>query len=137
MGLFDQITSMLGGGSEGAPASGPLAIVQMLASQEGGVAGLVQKFEGSGLGDTVQSWVGSGENAPISADTLHHVLGSDMMQQIAAKLGLPLDQASNLVAEHLPQVVDELTPDGEVPPHTGTDLMAFGAGLLKSRFGIG
>jgi uncharacterized protein YidB (DUF937 family) len=98
---------------------------------------VLQKLEGAGLGDTIQSWLGNGQNAPISADTVHQVLGSDMVRQIAEKLGIPADQASSLVAEHLPQVVDGLTPNGAVPPHTGTDLLTLGAGLLKSRFGLG
>jgi uncharacterized protein YidB (DUF937 family) len=137
MGLLDQITGLFGGGSETTPTSGPLAIVQMLASQEGGLAGVLQKFQSAGLGGVVQSWLGDGENAPISADIVHQVLGSDLVQQLAAKLGIPADQASSLVAEHLPQVVDGLTPNGEVPPHTGNDLLALGAGVLRSRFGIG
>jgi uncharacterized protein YidB (DUF937 family) len=136
MGLFDQIAGAFGGGSEGTPQSGPLVVLQALASQEGGIAGVLQKFGGAGLGDAVQSWVGNGQNAPISADTVHQVLGSGMMQQIAEKLGIPADQVSSLVAEHLPQVVDGLTPNGEVPPHSGNDLMTLGMGLLKSRFGI-
>jgi uncharacterized protein YidB (DUF937 family) len=137
MGLFDQIAGAFGGKSDGTPQSAPLVILQALASQEGGIAGLLQKFGGAGLGDAVQSWVGNGQNAPISADTVHQVLGSGMIQQIAEKLGIPADQASSLVAEHLPQVVDGLTPNGEVPPHSGNDLMTLGMGLLKSRFGIG
>jgi uncharacterized protein YidB (DUF937 family) len=137
MGLFDQIAGLFGGGSEATPTSGPLAIVQMLASQEGGLAGILQQFQSAGLGGVVQSWVGGGENAPISADTVHQVLGSDFVQQLAGKLGIPADQASSLIAEHLPQVVDGLTPNGEVPQHTGNDLLSLGAGLLKSRFGIG
>jgi uncharacterized protein YidB (DUF937 family) len=136
MGLFDQIAGALGGGSENTPTSGPAAILQMLGSQEGGLAGLLQKFQSAGLGDVVQSWVGNGANAPISADTVHQVLGSGMVQQFAEKLGIPPDQLSGLVAQHLPQVVDGLTPNGEVPPHTGTDLLSLGVGLLKGRFGI-
>jgi len=137
MGLFDQILGAFNGGSEGTPPSGPAAILQMLASQEGGLGGMLQKFQSAGLGDTVQSWVGNGANAPISADTVNQVLGSGVVQQFAEKLGIPADQVSGLMAQHLPQVVDGLTPNGEVPPHTGTDLLSLGAGLLKGRFGIG
>jgi uncharacterized protein YidB (DUF937 family) len=137
MGLFDQIAGVFGGGSEGTPPSAPAAILQMLASQEGGLGGVLQKFQSAGLGDTVQSWVGNGANAPISADTVNQVLGSGVVQQFAEKLGIPADQVSGLMAQHLPQVVDGLTPNGDVPPHTGTDLLSLGVGLLKGRFGIG
>lgn len=137
MGLFDQIAGAFGAGPEGTPTSGPAAILQMLASQEGGLGGVLEKFQSAGLGDTVQSWVGNGENAPISSDIVHQVLGSGLVQQFAEKLGIPADQVSGLMAEHLPQVVDGLTPDGEVPPHTGSDLVSLGVGLLKGRLGIG
>ena len=98
--------------------------------------GLLEKFNAAGMGNVVNSWVGTGQNLPISADMVHQVLGSEMMQQLAAKTGLPLEQISNLVAEHLPHVVDGLTPNGTVPTG-GNDLFAAGAALLKSRFGIG
>ncbi len=116
MGLFDQVLGAFGGGSAETPASGPLAIVQMLAAHEGGITGLMQKFQASGLGGVAQSWVSNGENQPISGDIIHQVLGSDMVRQIAEKTGLPLDQAANLIAQHLPQVVDGLTPNGQVEP---------------------
>jgi uncharacterized protein YidB (DUF937 family) len=65
-------------------------------------------------------------------------MGSDMMRQLAEKTGLPLDALANQLAEHLPHVVDGLTPTGEVPPAGGNEqLLAAGASLLKGRFGIG
>jgi uncharacterized protein YidB (DUF937 family) len=114
MGLFDQIVGAFTGSAEGAPTSGPLALMEMVIAHAGGVDGLVQKFQAAGLGDAVQSWVGTGQNLPISADMVHQVLGSDTMKQIAEKTGLPLDQLSSLISQHLPQAVDQQTPNGEV-----------------------
>jgi uncharacterized protein YidB (DUF937 family) len=136
MGLFDQVLGAFGGGSAETQGSGPLAVVQMLASHEGGIAGLLQKFQANGLGDTAQSWISNGENQPVSGDMIHQVLGSDIVRQIAEKTGLPLDQASNLIAEHLPQVVDGLTPNGQVEPGESS-IIAAGEAMLKTRFGIG
>ncbi len=133
MGLFDQIVGAVTGGS--GTATAPVAILEILAGQ-GGLNGLLDKFNAAGMGDAVRSWVGPGQNLPISAETVHQVLGSDTMQQLAARTGLPLDQIANLVAEHLPHVVDGLTPNSEVPTQS-TDLFTAGAALLKSRFGIG
>jgi uncharacterized protein YidB (DUF937 family) len=135
MGLFDQIVGAVMGGSGSGTAPAPVAILETLASQ-GGLNGLLEKFNAAGMGDAVNSWVGSGQNLPISAETVHQVLGSEVMQQLAARTGLPLDQIGSLVAEHLPHVVDGLTPNGEVPTQS-TDLFNAGAALLKSRFGIG
>ncbi len=136
MGLFDQVVGAFSGGSAETPASGPLAIVQMLASHEGGLAGLLQTFEASGLGDTARSWISNGENQPISGDLVHQVLGSDLVRQIAEKTGLPIDQAANLIAEHLPQIVDGVTPNGQIEQGEST-IIAAGEALLKTRFGIG
>lgn len=137
MSLFDQFAGAFNGNSTDKQAAGPLAVVQMLASHEGGLSGLLQKFESSGLGETAQSWVSSGENQSVSSDTVHRVLGSDMMRKVAEKTGLPLDQVGDLVAKYLPQVVDGLTPNGKVEQGSGSDMLSEGEALLKNRFGIG
>lgn len=130
MSLFDTIGSLLGK-SEGASSSVPEALVAALASQEGGLGGLIQKFEDAGLGNVVSSWVGTGENQPVAPDALHGILGSDVVQQIAAKTGLPVEQLLPQLAQHLPQLVDHLTPSGEVP--SGGSLLNAGLAFLKSR----
>jgi uncharacterized protein YidB (DUF937 family) len=137
MALFDQIIGAVLGGANDSGATTHAALLETLASSEGGLGGILSKFQGAGLGDVVGSWIGTGQNQPISPEMIHQVLGSQVMQELAAKIGLPLDQVSALVAEHLPQVVDGLTPSGQVQPDTGSELIAAGTALLKSRFGIG
>jgi uncharacterized protein YidB (DUF937 family) len=131
MSLFDTIGSLLGKG-EGEPTSVPEALVAALGNQEGGIGGLVQKFESAGLGNAISSWVGAGANQSVAPDALHAVLGSDLVQQIAAKTGLPLDQLLPQIAQHLPQIVDGLTPNGQLPASDGSLLNA-GLAFLKSR----
>jgi uncharacterized protein YidB (DUF937 family) len=83
--------------------------------QSGGLSGLVEEIAAGGLGDQVASWVGKGENLPISAEQLQAALGSSFVQGLAEKFGInPADVAGSL-AHLLPQVVDKLTPDGQVP----------------------
>jgi uncharacterized protein YidB (DUF937 family) len=132
MSLFDTIGSLLGKTGEG-PASVPEALVAALGSDEGGFGGLIEKFEGAGLGPTISSWVGTGDNQPVSPDALHGILGSDLVQQIAAKTGLPIEQLLPQIAEHLPQVVNGMTPNGEVP--SGGSLLDAGLSFLRSRMG--
>ena len=74
----------------------------------------VQIFQTAGLGDVVQPWIETGQNLPISADMIHQVLGSETMRRTAEQTGLPIDQMSNLISQHLPQSVDEVTPTGEI-----------------------
>jgi uncharacterized protein YidB (DUF937 family) len=131
MSLFDTIGSLLGK-SDGSAASVPEALVAALGDQQGGLGRLVQKFEAAGLGDTISSWVGTGDNQTVEPDALHGVLGSDVVQQIAAKTGLPVEQLLPQIAEHLPQLVNHLTPDGQVPSDSGS-LLDAGLSFLRSR----
>jgi len=83
----------------------------------GGVSGLAQKFQNGGAGEVFTSWVSTGQNQAITADTLNQVLGSSQVQQFAQQLGVDPKQASDFIAKHLPQVIDKLTPDGKVEPN--------------------
>ena len=104
--------------------------MEMIHSQPGGLSGLLQNFHDKGLGELVTSWVGTGQNLPISADQIQHALGSEQVQQLAAKLGIPSGVVSSQLAQLLPTVVDKLTPSGEVPNQSS--LLETGMTLLKS-----
>lgn len=133
MSLFDSIGSLLGK-NVGEATSVPEALVAALGDQQGGLGGLIQKFESAGLGNEVSSWIGNGQNQAIAPDALHDVLGSDVVQQMAAKTGLPLDQLLPQIAQHLPQLIDHATPDGQVPSSAGS-LLDLGLSFLRSRAG--
>ncbi|HVZ09168.1 YidB family protein [Rhodopila sp.] len=137
MGLFDQVFNALTGETPGEAASTHAALVETLAGSQGGLNGILDKLRGAGLDEVVGSWIGHGQNMPISAETIQQVLGSGFVQQLAQRTGLPLDQIAPLIAQHLPGVVDGLTPDGEVRANSGSELLVLGASLLKNRFGIG
>ena len=81
----------------------------------------------------VSSWVGTGENVPISAEQLTSVLGSSHLQVMAQKVGLPVDGLAEKLSGLLPQVVDQLTPTGSVPEEGGWFAQGMGMldGLLK------
>jgi uncharacterized protein YidB (DUF937 family) len=130
MSLFDTIGALLGK-PEGSSASVPEALVATLGTQEGGLGGLIQKFEAAGLGDVISSWVGTGDNQAVAADALHGILGGNLVQQIAAKTGLPVDQLLPEIAEHLPGIVDSMTPDGQLP--SAGNLLDAGLALLGNR----
>ena len=132
MGLFDQVVGALAGGQSGGNAALLESVMQLINNpQTGGLAGLVQSFQQGGLGEIVNSWVSTGKNLPISAEQIQSVLGGSSLQDIAAKLGVGQQQASGSLAELLPQIVDQLTPNGQLPQ--GGDLMAQGLELLKGR----
>jgi uncharacterized protein YidB (DUF937 family) len=122
-GLGGVLGSMLGGGGQGGGQAALLNIVLgMLANRGGGsetglggLSDLLGKFQQGGLGDVASSWVGKGENLPISADQLQSVLGSDMVASIAAQLGMSQGDTASQLSQLLPEVVDRVTPDGQVP----------------------
>jgi uncharacterized protein YidB (DUF937 family) len=82
---------------------------------QGGLSAIVAKLEQAGLGDQVKSWIGNGQNLPISADQLRQVLGNDTVRQIAAKYNIPIDQVAEVLAHQLPLAVDQASPDGKLP----------------------
>ncbi len=135
MGLLDSVVGALGG-SAGGTSSNALVqlIVQMLANnaQDGGLGGLVQSFERAGLGHIVSSWIGTGQNLPISPEQLQQVLGQGRIGQIAQSLGLQPDQVAAQLSQVLPRVVDKVTPDGQIPAEgvAHTDVMGALSGLL-------
>lgn len=131
MGIFDDlenkaVNSMLGG------SSNPLAtgLLQMIHNQPGGLPGLLQSFHDKGLGSLASSWVGTGQNLPITSDQIQHVLGSDQVKQLAAKAGISPDAAGAALSQLLPSLVDKLTPNGEMPQHS--TLLETGMSLLQS-----
>jgi uncharacterized protein YidB (DUF937 family) len=63
----------------------------------------------------VKSWIGTGQNLPITADQVRQVLGSDAVRQLAAKYNIPVDQIAEVLAHQLPLSVDHASPDGKLP----------------------
>lgn len=119
MGLFDEVLAMTGLGSsaQAQQHSGALsAIMEYINSpQVGGISGLQQVFQQKGLGGVVNSWIGTGQNLPVSADQLQNVLHSGALEQVAAKAGIDPSQLTSMMSTLLPHVVDKLTPNGQVP----------------------
>jgi uncharacterized protein YidB (DUF937 family) len=84
-------------------------------TQGGTLNAIVAKLQQAGLGDQVKSWIGNGQNLPITADQLRQVLGSDTVKQMAAKYNIPVDQLTEILAHQLPIAVDHASPDGKLP----------------------
>lgn len=128
MGLLDEVGKMMGGGQQGG-ASDILAVAQQLLGQSGGIDGLIQQLQAGGLGEVVKSWIGNGQNLPVTGEQIQQVLGNEKVAAIARQLGVDPAQASAQLAQVLPGLVDKLTPNGQVPQ--GGDLLSQGADLLK------
>ena len=115
MGLFDSLVgSVLN--NLGNQTDNPMlrSVANMLANQQGGIEGLIQSFKDKDMGDVIASWVGTGQNAPISADQLKDVLGEGKIAEIANSLGITHGAAAEQLSAALPQIIDKLTPTGKV-----------------------
>ena len=117
MGLFDSILGAASGEGGASGQANPLmGIVGGLLAQSGGLEGLANRFAQSGQGNVFQSWVGMGENQPVSSNQIQNALGSEQVKALAAKMGIDPAQASSFLAEYMPKIVDKLTPEGKVDP---------------------
>ena len=92
-------------------------VVDLMARQ--GLGPFLQGLKDKGLGDAVSSWVGHGANQPISPEQVQHGLGPEMIDTLAARVGLPPGQAAALLSRVLPGIVDKLTPNGTVEGRPG------------------
>jgi uncharacterized protein YidB (DUF937 family) len=127
MGVLGNLAQNLGGGQGNLMT----AILSVLQNRQGGIGGLASAFQQHGLGDVVQSWISTGQNKSVSPEQVTQVLGHDQVQQIASEAGVSHEEAKTGIASMLPQIVDRLTPDGQVPQNN--DLMSKGMEMLKGK----
>ncbi len=95
------------------------ALKQFL-KDNGGIAGLREKFGKADLGETFSSWVKTGENLKVTPQQIESVMGSEKVKAFATMLGIDTTKATEFLATTLPALVDKLTPDGKVPEEEGT-----------------
>lgn len=126
-GLQDILGGLLGGGSGGSPGTaapggldlGALAVAlgPLLGKllKDGGLSNLVQNAHANGLSAQADSWVGNGPNQPVSGQDIRGIVGEDAVESVAQQTGISEDQAADVLAQVVPQVVSGLTPGGQVP----------------------
>jgi len=139
MGLLDGVIgNVLNnlGNSGGSQAGGNdlMQMVMGLLQQQGGLGGLVEKLSQSGLSQQAASWVGTGANLPVNAEQIGQALGSGPLAELAAKFGIDPQQVSGSLAQYLPEVVNQLTPQGRLPDNANdSDLLGQGLSALTGK----
>jgi len=129
MGLFDSVAGAMMNKVMG--DKGPLAKLAMeLFQQYGGLPGILQALKNGGLTEQVDSWVGTGANLNVNAQQIGAALGSSVLTGLAGKLNMSTDELTNKIAEHLPDVVNQLTPNGAVENNPAL-IMSRLMGMLK------
>jgi uncharacterized protein YidB (DUF937 family) len=120
MGLLDQIVKglagkLMGGGTGTQNPLVDIALSLLSNPQTGGLGGLVEMFNNKGMSDLMSSWISTGENLPVSGNEIQKVLGNDLIRQFAQKLGSSNEEVSGGLASLLPDLIDKLTPNGQLP----------------------
>lgn len=103
--------SVLGGGENQQKA---IQLIQALLASQGGIQGLVEKLKNGGFADLVKSWIGTGENDPISTTQVTELFGRENIDNAAQEVGVQQHDAPHLLSEYLPKIVDMLSPDGKL-----------------------
>lgn len=107
-------------GQSGQAGGLPNILSQVLGRTDlGSIGGLLQQLQQTGLGPQVASWLGSGQNLPVSIDQLKNALGDHHLQQLATQFGLPIDQLLGQLSQHLPGAVDHMSPNGTLEEQLG------------------
>ena len=139
MGLLDgaigDVLNNLGGGADAGGGGNPLlGMIMNLMRQNGGLGGLVDMLARNGLGRQAASWVGTGDNEPVTADQLGQALGSGPLGDLAASVGMDPQALSGNLAQYLPDVVNQLTPEGRLPDKADSnDLLENGLAALAGK----
>jgi uncharacterized protein YidB (DUF937 family) len=129
-GLGDLLGGILGGSQGGSATGGGLArnpMLQMLLPlvasmlMNGGLQKLLSRLQAQGHGEQAQSWVGKGSNRPVDATDVRQAMDDEELERIAQQLGVSQDEAAEAVAEVLPDVVDKVSPAGELPEQAELD----------------
>ena len=140
-GLGDLLNQMGGGGApsgsagagsgmSGALLGGLVMIALQMLQRNGGLGGVVGRMKEQGYGREADSWVGTGENVPISADVLSQILGRDVIDQSARAMGISPDEAAGGLAQVFPEIVNEITPNGRIDPGSD-DIVAKAMEILQ------
>jgi uncharacterized protein YidB (DUF937 family) len=139
MSLFDAALGMIGNqlGQGNNKTDLIQAVIALLGNQQaGGLSGIISQFQQAGLSDIVSSWVGTGQNLPISADQIQQALGGSHLSSIAESAGISSEAAAGGLAEYLPGLIDTMTPDGQIPDTNNIDassLLSQAASLFGNR----
>jgi uncharacterized protein YidB (DUF937 family) len=94
-----------------------LPLAMRWVQKNGGMGSVLDRFRQKGFGPQTQSWVGTGQNDGIDEHAVQQVVGQGELQQMAQRLGVPEHEVAQAFAEIMPEMVDKLTPEGQLPQH--------------------
>ena len=140
-GLIGSVIGNMMGGAGAAPGAAPgagaganplLNIAFQLMQQQGGLQGLLGTLNSGGMQKQADSWVSQGQNTGVSGDLLKSVLGAGVLGNLGAQHGMDANQVSSGLASMLPELINQMTPQGNVP-HNANDMISQAMGMLLKK----
>ncbi len=119
------LQGMMGGG-QAQGGGNVMGFVLQLLSKPGALQSILQQFQNAGFAEQAKSWVGTGQNMPISPQDLMKVFGQGQMQDWGKQLGVQPEQAASGLSSMLPEVINQLTPKGQVGQPSEIDALLGG-----------
>ncbi|MDI1308895.1 MAG: YidB family protein [Methylotenera sp.] len=130
MSLLDNLATAVMGKTMVGSQGSMVQIGMEMFNQYGGLNGILDKFKQAGLGDLATSWVGKGQNLPVTAEQISSVLGNSLIAEMAAKFGMTSEELTSKIAQNLPSIINKMTPNGEVPADS-SNLLSMVMKMLK------
>lgn len=130
----DQLTAMLGSflGADKKDASPIILAIMKFVQSQGGVSGIIAKFQQKGFGKQADSWVGTGRNEAVTPQQIDQVFDRGSINELAQSLDTTPDDAKKTLADFLPELLNQFTPNGKVAGNEG-DVLTSVMGLLGGR----
>jgi len=110
-------TGRAGGGNGSTLLMMLLPLAMRWVQQNGGIGAVLKRLQQQGYGRQARSWIEPGVNQPLDESAVESIVGQDDIGQMAQRLGVPREQVAQAFAQIMPELVDQLTPDGELPAH--------------------
>ena len=140
MGAFDGLIAELAGKFNLEDRAAPLCsglLGVMTDSSSGGLTGFVDRMRRGGLGQQVNSWIGTGPNESVAPEQIEQALGRDTVERIASTAGVSPGTGRSALAFLIPKAVDILTPGGTIPAGMPAGIGSYLAGAAGLAGGAG
>lgn len=118
MSFLDELVGSLGNGQGQGNKLGQLQAIWNWVQEQGGIEVLLHKFQQGGLGEVLGSWIGTGNNQPVGGNDIQSAFGQGELQSLADKLGTDVQGAAGTLAALLPQLIDKMSPQGQMDEQT-------------------
>ena len=107
-----------------------LPLAMQWVQRNGGIGGVLERFRNKGYSQQAASWVSTGENEALEPQAVNELMGTEELSRMSQQLGVSQEEVSSGMAQILPEMVNQLTPQGGVPDD-GDEVLNRGTSMLE------